>query len=382
MFQFFRKLLRRSNLGAHETYRTFKNAPLSQTPPYLSPDQFRQLSSQPIREPDQPLATKPAGFQPMPPTDSTVTPNQPASQVSATSSEPVSVQSVTPVASAGLSANLTAPFPSGEIPVSVPRSVQPLRPAEPTNGPAVPRGLSPLKPVSAQTPPPVSLDHPSIPKQEVKPSPSEQGAAKSSLSKRKAQSDKVVKTPAPDDDLGWRKRLDVALERERLATRRTNRSAPPSKEDLEELEQRRARIEKETKAEAERREKKKAIEAKEAEQDKLYQQERELYEEEYALDSEGRRLEEHEQAAGDVFGQLRGVLEGLTYAYQFSGEIDRSHQRVSHEHNRASQLLEEARATVQTRKKQVMGQQEDVYQKRQTLTAEIENLEEEIRKIQ
>ncbi|MFC3931268.1 hypothetical protein ACVR0S_04535 [Streptococcus dentapri] len=85
--------------------------------------------------------------------------------------------------------------------------------------------------------------------------------------------------------------------------------------------------------------------------------------------------------AGDVFSQLGGVLEGLAYAYRFSGKIERNYHLVFQERGRADDLLEEAKEAVQARKRQVIEEQGVIYTQRQKLTAEIEDLEEEIRKI-
>ncbi|EHI74999.1 Uncharacterised protein [Streptococcus criceti] len=346
MLQFFRKLLRRSSPSVNGTYRTFKNAPLSPNTPYVSPDQFSATGA-PItgfvQQSVQPA--NPAGFQPMPPTCSTAMSAQPVPA-------PVGPQPVQPVTPAGFSTASeapTVPFPSGTVP--------------------------------AQTPQPVSLDQSSVPKQEPKLSRSEQVVSQSSPSKKKAPSDQAAKKYQLEDASEWRKNLNRTLERERQNLGLNTWPTPPSKEDLEELERRRAKIKKEAEAEAKRREKRKEIAAKETEQDKLLQQERDLYEEEDMLNAKSRRLDEQEQIVGEVLARLGGALEGLAYAYRFSGEIERSYHLVFQERGRADDLLETAKEKVQARKRQVIEEQGVVYTQRQKLTAEIEDLEEEIRKI-
>ncbi|EHI74112.1 Uncharacterised protein [Streptococcus criceti] len=346
MLQFFRKLLRCSSPSVNGTYRTFKNAPLSPNTPYVSPNQFSATGAQITGFVQQSVhPANPAGFHPMPPTCSTATSAQPAPA-------PVGSQPVQPVTPAGFSTASeapTVPFPS--------------------------------VPVPAQTPQPVSLDQSSVPKQKPKLSRSEQVVSQSSPSKKKAPSDQAAKKYQLEDASEWRKNLNRTLERERQNLGLNTWPTPPSKEDLEELERRRAKIKKEAEAESKRWEKRKEIAAKEAEQDKLWQKELGLYDEEADLIAQSRRLDEQEQIAGDVLAKLGGVLEGLVYAYRFSGEIERSYHLVFQERGRADDLLETAKEKVQARKRQVIEEQGVVYTQRQKLTAEIEDLEEEIRKI-
>lgn len=354
MLQFFRKLLRRSSPSVNGTYRTFKNAPLSPNTPYVSPDQFSATGAQITGFVQQSVhPANPAGFHPMPPTCSTATSAQPA----------------------------PAPVGPQPVPSSPSQSAQLMRTAEPANEPAMPVIPSQPRPTPAQTPQPVSLDQSSVPKQEPKLSRSEQVVSQSSPSKKKAPSDQAAKKYQLEDASEWRKNLNRTLERERQNLVLNTWPTPPSKEDLEELERRRAKIKKEAEAEAKRREKRKEIAAKEAEQDKLWQKELGLYDEEADLIAQSRRLDEQEQTAGDVLAKLGGVLEGLVYAYRFSGEIERSYHLVFQERGRADDLLETAKEKVQARKRQVIEEQGVVYTQRQKLTAEIEDLEEEIRKI-
>ncbi|MGT2928999.1 hypothetical protein ACVR1G_01890 [Streptococcus dentasini] len=368
MFQFFRQLFRRSSSGANGQYQPFKDYPL----PQHTPDQFREMASQSLTGSAQPSvqSVNPASVQSLPPTCSTAAPAAPQSvQPMNLAGSPVT-SAVSPVP-VQLSSNLDVTS----------QSAQPLRTAEP----AIESVVLTVSSDSAQSVQSVSLRQSSVPKQETTPSQSEQGqyVPKQMIADKPVKSKQGTKKSVPNTNSDWQKGTSrtLILENGRPSYSSGVRPTPPSKEDLEKLERRRARIKKEAEAEAKRQEKRKLIKAKEAEQSQLWQQEQDLYDEEYELQSKGRRLEEHEQMAGDVFSQLGGVLEGLAYAYRFSGEPAGNRHSFFQERDSANYLLEEAKEAVLARKRQVIEEQGLVYDQRQKLTIEIDDLEEEIRKI-
>ncbi|MFC3931267.1 hypothetical protein ACVR0S_04540 [Streptococcus dentapri] len=284
MFQLFRKLSRRSSPSVNGTHRTFKNAPLSPNTPYVSPDQFSAIGAPKtgfVQQSVQPA--NPAGFQPMPPTYSTVTSAQPVPA-------PVGSLPVQPVNLAGspaTSAVSSVPVQAGSNLDVTSQSGQPLRTAEPAIESVVPTASSQSRPDLAQSAQPVSLGQSPVPKQETKPSQSkqEQYVPKQTIADKPVKSKQGIKKSVPNTNPDWQKGISrtLILENGRPIDSSGVRPTPPSKEDLEELERRRAKIKKEAAAEAKRREKRKLIKAKEAEQDKLWQQEQDLYDEEYEL---------------------------------------------------------------------------------------------------